>query len=256
MWLVYEVPFERVAHLVTVPVTLNGVETAFVFDSGIGVTLVRRTGACVTTAETFTGRRMSGQAVPVPLATAPSLAFAGLEQTDVSVGVLDLTLPPELDHIGGFLSLAFFAEHAVTIDYPRGVVRIGGGDGTELDVRVERDGPSVGVHLPLTIPGGEAIEVEVDMGSDALILDERFAQLAGEPERVVEGVDETGNTYRRSFATLRGSIHPTAAPELAQEDPDVMFQSIVYDGLVGDAFLRRYAVTFDVAASRLVLSRG
>ena len=58
------------------------------------------------------------------------------------------------------------------------------------------------------------------MGSDDLILDERFA----------------------------------AAPELAQGDPAVIFQQIIYEGLVGQAFLRTFAVTFDVPNERLIFS--
>ena len=56
--------------------------------------------------------------------------------------------------------------------------------------------------LPLTIPTGESISVEVDMGSDCLILDERFAGLSDGERRVVEGVDETGNAYTRAFGGL------------------------------------------------------
>ena len=40
----------------------------------------------------------------------------------------------------------------------------------------------------------------------------------------------------------------------AQENPDVMFQRIIHDGLVGDAFLRRFVVTFDVANAVLMLA--
>ena len=32
-----------------------------------------------------------------------------------------------------------------------------------------------------------------------------------------------------------------------------MLQRIVYDGLVGDAFLRRFVVTYDLPASRLLV---
>ena len=95
------------------------------------------------------------------------------------------------------------------------------------------------------------------MGSGALILDERLAPELGieldDPRvRRVDGTDETGHTYTRSFTTLAGSIHPTGAPELVQKDPDVMFQRIIYGGLVGDEFLRRFAVTFDVGGGRMI----
>ena len=38
-----------------------------------------------------------------------------------------------------------------------------------------------------------------------------------------------------------------------QTDPEVIFQSIIHDGLVGDRFLRRFTVTFDIPGSSLVL---
>ena len=99
------------------------------------------------------------------------------------------------------------------------------------------------------------------MGSDLLILDERFAEetgapLEGEDVRRVEGTDETGGRFVRTFTRLPGRIHPTHAPHLAQDEPEVQFQRIIHDGLVGDAFLRSFAVTFDVDAAEIVLSPG
>ncbi|HEY2777623.1 MAG TPA: hypothetical protein VGI77_06935 [Gaiellaceae bacterium] len=85
-------------------------------------------------------------------------------------------------------------------------------------------------------------------------LDERFRDLGAEEERRVEGTDETGNAYTRRFTTLPGRVHPSAAPELGQDDPEVMFQRIIYDGLVGAAFLRRFVVTFDVPGASLELA--
>jgi hypothetical protein len=95
------------------------------------------------------------------------------------------------------------------------------------------------------------------MGSDSLILDERFAaevgvDLESAEVRRAEGTDETGGAFTRHFTTLPGSIHPTGAPAVGQERPEVMFQRIVHDGLVGDSFLRRQAVTYDVADARIV----
>ena len=269
-----ELSFDYIHHLVTVPVTVNDVETRFVLDSGIGLTLVSaalsESAGCRPTGRTFTGRRMSGQDVTLPLAVAPSILFVDSLSSEVEVGILDMSsFPADFDDIGGFLSLAFFADRPMTVDYPRRVVAVETPEtsarrreeGVALPVHVERDGPSVTVFLPLTIPGGRSISVEVDMGSDVLILDERFAEetgasLEGGDVRRVEGTDETGGQYIRTFTRLSGRIHPTAAPQLAQDDPDVMFQRIIHDGLVGVAFLRRFAVTFDVERAELVLTPG
>ena len=75
--------------------------------------------------------------------------------------------------------------------------------GIEVAVRVEHDEPSTEVFMPLELPTGRVIEVEVDMGSDALILDERFAgelgvDLHDAGVRKIEGRDETGYAYTRS----------------------------------------------------------
>ena len=258
-----EVEFERLQHLVTVPVVVNGAATRFVFDSGIGLTLVREKLASdaeiETSGKSFTGRRMSGQAVTLPLGVA-SVACAGSTLQRHEVGILDMSpFPDALAGIGGFLSLAFFADRPVMVDYERRVVICDpdAADGLSVPVAVERDGPSVTVFMPLTIPGGRSISVEVDMGSDELILDERFAVETGAPlesdgVRRVDGTDETGHDYTRRFTRLPGPIYPTAAPDLRQDDPDAMFQQIIHDGLLGDAFLRRYVVTFDVAEERIV----
>ena len=256
-----ETPFEYLQHLVTVPVTVNGINARFVVDSGIGLTLVREELAeatgIVRSGGSFTGRRMSGQAVTLPLAEA-SVSFAGSTFEGHEVGIIDMSaFPDALSGIGGFLSLAYFAHLPFTIDYGRGVIALGSARGVSIPVTVERDGPSVTAFLPLTIPGGRWVSVEVDMGSDELILDERFAAETGAPldgdgVRRVAGTDETGHDYTRTFSRLSGPIHPTAAPGLAQDDPDVMFQRIIHDGLLGDAFLRRHVVTFDVAEERIV----
>lgn len=257
-----ETPFDYLHHLVTVPVRLNGHERRFVLDSGIGLTIVRDTiGGIAATGGSFTGRRMSGQEVTSPIGVAPLLEFAGISQRNTEVGLIDSSgFPPELAAIDGFLSLAFFIDQPFTVDYGSRTIRDGSdADGFVIPVRVQRDGPSVDVFMSLTIPGGRSISVEVDMGSDALILDERFAaevgvELDGAGVRRVEGTDETGNPYVRSFTRLRGNIYPTAAPDLALRNPEAMFQRIIHDGLVGDAYLRNFLVTWNITASQVILT--
>jgi Aspartyl protease len=269
-------PFDRIHHLVTVPVLVDGRRVSrFVLDTGIGLTLLSESLcaaiACETNGSTFTGRRMSGQEVTVPLADAPSLSFGGLTRRDHVVGVIELGgFPPQVGAVDGFLSLAFFENAAFTVDYARGAVVVESPalvdgrarGGSVVAVRLERDGPAVDAFMQLDIPGGRTIEVEVDMGSDSLILDERLADGVGvdldhdDDVRRVDDRDETGYPYTRSFTRLRGAIHPAGAPSVAQSDPDVMFQRIIYEGLVGDAFLRRFTVTYDVPRERVIFGPG
>src|SRR4029078_4683792 len=127
--------------------------------------------------------------------------------------------------------------------------------GVAVPVRLERRHPSLVAFLPLAVPGLGSVEVEVDIGSDSLILAARHAPAVGirldDPAvRRVEGRDETGNAYLRCFTHLDETIHVTGAPSLAQTGTDVMFQEIIYDGLIGDAFLRRFVVTYDQPGER------
>jgi predicted aspartyl protease len=264
----HAVPFDYLHHLVTVPVRIGAVDARFVLDTGMGLVLVtEQLAACVglvPDGSTYTGRRMSGQEVTVPVARAESLSFGGLTRRDVPVGILDLD-QPALAMVGGFLSLAFFRDRAVTFDYPRREIVVEDAasledrmrDGASVEVRVEQDELSAEVFLRLDVPGAGV--VEVDTGSDVLILDESLASPAGVDlgapgVRIVEATDETGHAYRRAFTTLSGSINPVGAPHIAQRDPPVMFQQIIYDGLVGDTFLRDFVVMYDLARSRMIFA--
>jgi hypothetical protein len=262
-------PFDRIHHLVTVPVLIGEREARFVLDTGIGLTLLSerlRAAIGCRTDGAFSGRRMSGQEVTVPLATAPPLSFGGVTRRDHVVGVIALDgFPPELGLVDGFLSLAFFEETPFTVDYVRGAVIVEspcalgerGREGASVAVRLERDGPAVDAFMQLDLPGETTVEVEIDMGSDCLILDERLAEavgvdLRGDAVRCVQDQDETGHGYTRFFTRLAGSIAAAGAPSVAQADPDVIFQRIIYDGLVGDAFLRGFTVTYDLPRERVV----
>lgn len=266
----HAVPFEYLHHLVTVPVRIGAVDTRFVLDTGMGLVLVTEELAAsvglVPDGSTYRGRRMSGQEVTVPVGRAESLSFAGLERQDVALGILDLD-EPALAMVGGFLSLAFFRDRAVTFDYPRREIVVEdeaslvhrARDGAGVEVRVEQDELSAEVFLRLEVPGGGVVEVEVDTGSDVLILDESLSSAVGVDltapgVRIVESTDETGHAYRRAFTTLSGSINPVGVPQIAQRDPPVMFQQIIYDGLVGDTFLQDFVVTYDLARSRMIFA--
>jgi hypothetical protein len=64
-----------------VPVRVCDTETRFVFDTGIGINLISEGLAakvgCCPDGSTFTGRRMSGQAVTTPLGSRMIFAIPG-----------------------------------------------------------------------------------------------------------------------------------------------------------------------------------
>ncbi len=265
------VPLDYLAHFTTVPVRLGDIETRFIFDTGIGVNLISESLAqrvgCVPDGTSFTGRRMSGQEVTTPMGTLASVRLGDFSQESVPAGIFDLSEAAGLDQVEGFLSLSFFRSVPVTVDYPAGHMVVEdeysadrrATSGISVPVTVHHDGPATDIYLALELPGGTSVTVEVDSGSDTLILDERLADglgvdLRSERVRKVAGTDETGNSFSRYFTRLSGDISATAAPLVRQADPDVMFQKIIYDGLIGNGFLSRFAVTYDLARGRVIFA--
>jgi hypothetical protein len=268
------ISFRRVHHTITIPVLLeNSIHSRFILDTGIGgnlisSTLCKRIG-CKLTGEQFTGKRMSGQEVSVPLATVSQISIGSFENKDVVVGVFDFPLPADFDGVDGFLSLQFFAENPFTIDYSSGNIIIENRasmltrieNGTVVDVRLERVGQSIDAFLKIKLPDEKVIEAEVDTGTDELILHTKFMEELGVSKgskgvKQSRGEDETGHFCVRYFASLLGRVCLAMNSRIHQQDPDVMFQDIIYDGLVGQRFLSRFTITYDIAKSRFIFENS
>ncbi len=262
------VPFDRVRHLVRVPVALGGDAHRFLVDTGIGITVVSSAVAgrldVQPTGETFTGRRMSGQALEVPLVRLPTVRLGGHAVEGHVAGVVDLGDVDGPAGFAGILGLGFFEGQALTTDPDAATLTVRPApdldeDGHEVPLEVRRDGPSVDPFTTLVLPSGREIRVEVDTGSANLILDTRYladcgVRLDGPGVDTRTGTDETGYRWTRHRATVAGPVHLAAAPQTAQEAAVVQFQDIIHDGLVGTDYLERYRVSVDVTGARLVLS--
>jgi hypothetical protein len=265
------VAFEYLEHVLTVPVRAAGIETRFILDTGIGLNLISaelaaRVG-CQPDGTTFTGHRMSGQAVTIPLGTLPSLDLGVHSARQLPVGIFDMHAMAGLDGVEGFLSLTYFRTVPVTIDYAAGLLILEdeqslaarAARGTPVAVQVDRDGCSTGLLLGVDLPSGRAITVEVDTGSNGVVLDESLAADVGidlhhESVRTHEGTDETGHEFTRYFGTISGDISVSGASQYRMTDPEVMFQKIIYDGLVGDSFLNNFTTTYDLENKRMIFN--
>lgn len=265
-----EIPFSYYeGSFMVVPIRINGGPSQdFILDTGIGVNLISRKLCeqlnCRIQGE-HSGKRMSGQEVRISMSSVGSLALGNYELKDVPVGVFDLEAMMPGAKIAGFLSLGFFRDLPHTVDYKRQVITFENSatldairaDGIKVPVRFDIQGPAFGVFLPLTLPNGQQISAEVDTGSQSLILNERFAKtlgisLVGPAIRRKDGSDETGHRYTRYFTKLQGTIYLPQSKNIAQDNPDVMFQKIIYDGLVGHYFLSRFRVTYDLPRAEMI----
>jgi hypothetical protein len=197
-----------------------------------------------------------------------SLAVGTHRRDDLLAGVMDLAkFFPRNSGIEGFLAPQFFHPWPFSVNSVSGTVRIERetvGDSiprprAEVPIEVERKGPSLTAFVDLHLPSGSIARVEVDTGSDLLILDAHFMKELGVDKdgpsvKKYESKDETGNPFVRYFSQLSGPVRLRAAPRISQRNPAVMFQDIIYDGLIGDAFLRSFDVTYDMVGSRMLFA--
>lgn len=269
------IPFDYVGQSwIRVAANVGSTRTKLLFDTGGGITILSRdlctTMKCVPDG-TASGKRMSGQTITVPMARVPSIEIAGHRIENARVAVLDTSglLHPDLG-VTGVAGLDLFRDEPVTIDYAAQrfvaetsaslAARKAAGDA--VTVRIENDGPSTVVYLPLTIdPSAPPAEMEVDTGSRDLILDDCFMPALGidrdDPKvKKVEGKDETENAYVRFFAPLPHEVHVAALSRVVvPAGTTTMFQKIIHDGLVGHAFLSGHVVTFDVPHATMIFAR-
>lgn len=98
-------PVEYVAHCLAIPVRVCDIETKFIFDTGIGLNLISEDLAakvgCRPDGSTFTGRRMSGRPVTVPLGSLSSLQVGARLMRDVPVGIFDMHAMAGLSDVEG-----------------------------------------------------------------------------------------------------------------------------------------------------------
>jgi hypothetical protein len=270
-----EIPFSYVEQsFILVPVKINDTLTGkFVLDTGIGVNLISKS-LCeqlkCKSESSHTGKRifLSGQELTIPVSEVESLSFGRIRQTKVPVGVFDMEQLMPGAGVDGFLSIGFFMDAAFTVNYKNNVITLETESmlkktqisGSTIPIRIDRKGVSSSIHLPLVLPNGEQISAEVDTGSQALILDERYMAALGikgtdKDVRHKEGKDETGHIFNRYFTTLKGGVHLPKHPDLKVDPINVMFQKIIYEGLVGHFFLREFDVTYDLKNSQMIFRK-
>lgn len=268
-----EIPFRYFeGSFMVVPVKINGsISQDFIFDTGIGMNLISKSLCqqlgCSERGK-HTGKRMSGQEVTISMTSIASFAMGGKELKDVPIGIFDMEALMPGANIGGFLSLGFFKDLPYSVDYERQVITFESsdslqkirGEGTVIPLSIDQQGDAFGVFLPLILPNGQKISVEVDTGSQALILHERYMLPLGisptDPKvKRKDGKDETGHRYSRFFTTLAGTVHLPGSPKMKVTSPTVMFQKIIYDGLVGHDFLKQFRVTYDIPKSEMIFRK-
>ncbi len=269
-----EVPFEYVAeHILVVPAQISDQKSFVILDTGVGVNVISKTLAQKLACKVggrHSGRRMSGQKMSMPMTSVPSLQIGNCIGTNIPTAILNLDeffpKEPPFNKIEGFVSLNFFRNTPFTLDYGSKKLiiedqvsverRLSTGIAVPVNIH-DKHGIESGITLPVKFSNGQSALVEVDTGSGCLILNQKYMKSFGiattSPNlKIVQGKDETGHVYVRYFCALPADVFLRSAKNVRQVMPRVQFQKIIYDGLIGDSFLRNFVVTYDLANHRMI----
>lgn len=255
---------------IVIPVQINDqTPQNFILDTGIGVNLISKTLCQQINCKPIdhhTGKRMSGQKITIPVFIADSVKIGEHTEKNLPVGIFDIEALMPNSNIAGFLSLSFFKKLAVTVDYKTKMLVFETANsldaikkqGAVVPVQMQQKNYETSIHMPIVLPNDLMIAAEVDTGSQALILHEKYMKtLKINPKNIrhKKNKDETGHFYHRYFTKLPGPVHLPNKPDMKIDGIDVMFQKIIYEGLIGHYFLKEFKVTFNLPNTELIFQK-
>jgi hypothetical protein len=255
--------------MVILPATVGGTISAHViFDTGAGLdilapSLIEKVHG--KPAGQFTGFRMTGERLDIPLFIVPELSVGPMEKKNALVGSWDV-----LDklHLDGIVSLNDFREQPVTFDFVNKVVIFETADslaqrrGAETSVPVRFDdqrGITLDVFADFLI-GDQPAQCEIDTGSPSATVTSRYMEHLG-IEKEGKGVRKierrtVAGAMQTRYDTSLPQISLAAAPQISLAPAPASFSDIIYDCVVGLDFWSGRALTVDIPGRAILVSGG
>jgi predicted aspartyl protease len=234
-----------------VHVTVKGKQGDFLLDTGGGVTLVTDDFAkgldCKFWGRT-TGYNMFGKRSDGPHCDNVRIVAGDVALTPVNIGTIDFGDQFPGDKVpDGLLSLDAFDGKAFTLDQTAGILTIETSKSLakrtktmkELPIRVSRECSARCLSVFLGVPSSE--------GMTWLILDSGAGgvSLISTDHAKLFGLDPNRKEQQLKF---------DAAPGVPIDSP-VLVTDMIMDGNLGQPFISRYVITFDLAQGRLWLTK-
>ncbi len=253
--------------MVILPATVGGSISAHViFDTGAGLdvlapSLIEKVHG--KPAGQFTGFRMTGERLDIPLFMVPELSVGPVKKKDAMVGSWDV-----LDklHLDGIVSLNDFPQQPVTFDFVKKVVifetpeSLAQRRATEISVPAKFDDQR-GITLDLFaqfLIDGQPGQCDIDTGSPKATVSTRYMERLGiekdsKDVRKIERRTIAGATQVRYDTTLP-HISLAGAPQISLAHPSVAFSDIIYDCVIGLDFWSGKALTIDIPGRQIFVS--
>jgi hypothetical protein len=255
-----EVPLRLVDRRPLLDVRVNG-RGPYTFALDTGASGFARADASLVTALTLpvVGEARGSAGPGAAATTMPIVRFDTLQLGAVTFSAVDA---PSRDynlrggHIDGIVALNLFAEYLVTLDFPRGVLRIASGELPPPDGRevFAFDGQRRIAQIPIRVAGTE-VAADIDTGAmGGLTLPASLAgtlRLAAPPVPVGSAMTVSG-PIELSGAALQGDV---SIGRYLLTQPWAEFTPAFAHANVGIDVLSRFALTFDQKNRRLRLAR-
>jgi hypothetical protein len=255
--------------MVILPATVGGTISAHViFDTGAGLdilapSLIEKVHG--KPAGQFTGFRMTGERLDIPLFIVPELSVGPMEKKNALVGSWDVL---DKMHLDGIVSLNDFREQPVTFDFVNKVVIFETADslaqrrGAETSVPVRFDDQreiTLDVFADFLI-GDQPAQCEIDTGSPSATVTSRYMEHLG-IEKEGKGVRKierrtVAGAMQTRYDTSLPQISLAAAPQISLAPAPASFSDIIYDCVVGLDFWSGRALTVDIPGRVILVSGG
>lgn len=280
---------------VLLPVKVGETQAEFLLDTGLGFNLISPQLAKKLGIEPGSSTKLkpvTGGELEFSQARLPSLTLGNQNESDQEVLIGEPRCFVGNDgetKVDGILSLAYFRNHPFTLDYANQRLVLEDSDslskrkakGNKVECRLSDEAVVASVSLMLkerppepAKPGGLAgllsgfsggppeppkAWVQVDTSCENLMLDSKLmftlkVDDTGANITESETTDQNGLRYR-SFASRMGKVELADNPSLTQEKLPVVFRKLQAEGVLGQEFLQRYVVTFDLPNSELIFAK-
>jgi len=252
-------PAARLAHLVTIPIGVNGTGPyTFVVDTGAAVTVLdsslARTLGVPVVGTSRVGSPMGGTPIRVDSLRIESLTFGTVTVHDlpaVSMGLDAVFGGPSAP--AGILAAAGLDGMLLTMDAAAGSVWVRPGALPPADGRhvLTYDGTSVVPRVPVDV-AGESVEALLDTGAPSMVsMPARFESILPLAEKpTVERMRTVDAEFEEHVAPLAGTL---SIGSVTIDAPVVSFNDRVQICHVGMGILEQLAVTIDRTNRRVAL---
>ncbi len=255
---------------IIIPVTINGIEGKYVFDTGAGINLLFKKSAekikdLEKTYHFYTGHRGTGEGLEIDLWKTKSLEIGNFNVDDETFGVLDIDFP-----LDGLISLTMFKNKQVTIDFGNKILSI------ESEKSLEKLLANKDFEVPLQISNDRDINIDVSMkilldnqltlnvvldsgaGFDVYRFNSRYMKNLGIDSTQVKKIYKpsyfkpgAGNNF---FVTQVSGFSDIAKNVSANEFRAIFIEGLIYEGIMSVNWIGE-KITIDIPNKRLIVQK-